>query len=102
MERPRVGVAAAGRLTLEEVEVDLAGWVIFHFEVHLWKNERSDEMDACRHGKTDANVWRVVGVGERRAGRGRGRGARAEKGTRVIVDSMDILILIINGDSGEH
>lgn len=31
-ERRRGGLL----LTLEEVELDLAGWVVFHFEEHLW------------------------------------------------------------------
>jgi len=33
------GGLTADRLTLEEVKLDLAGWVIFHFEEHehLWR-----------------------------------------------------------------
>lgn len=34
-ERRRAGLL----LTLEEVELNLEGWLVFHFDEHLWKME---------------------------------------------------------------
>jgi hypothetical protein len=45
-ERRRVGL-----LTLEEVELNLVGWMVFHFEEHLWM---MDDGETRRNGRVRA------------------------------------------------